>query len=71
MTREEYEKRRRALEEQLRADMALMNAAHETRPTFACHLFGSAQADPGPGEKNLVAPVDIGALGHERRMGYR
>ena len=31
MTREEYEKRRRALEEQLRADIALMNAAHETR----------------------------------------
>ncbi|MEA2560638.1 MAG: hypothetical protein QOH06_2142 [Acidobacteriota bacterium] len=31
MTREEYEKRRRALEEQFRADIALMNAAHETR----------------------------------------
>ncbi|MBI2503549.1 MAG: nitrilase [Candidatus Latescibacteria bacterium] len=26
-----------------------------------------AQADPGPGEKIVVAPIDIGALRHERR----
>lgn len=31
MTGQEYEKRRRALEEQLRADIALLNAAHEVR----------------------------------------
>lgn len=31
MTRGEYEERRRALEEQHRADIALMNAAHEAR----------------------------------------
>ena len=31
-----------------------------------------AQADPGPGEKIVVAPVDIGALRHERtrRRGH-
>jgi formamidase len=27
-----------------------------------------AQADPGPGEKTVVAPVDVGALRHERRV---
>lgn len=31
MTREEYEERVRALEEQHRADVAVLNAAHETR----------------------------------------
>jgi hypothetical protein len=31
MTQEEYEERLRALEEQHRADIALLNAAHETR----------------------------------------
>lgn len=31
MTREQYEERRRALEEQLRADIALVHAAHEVR----------------------------------------
>jgi predicted amidohydrolase len=32
-----------------------------------------AQADPGPGEKIVVAPVDIGALRHERavRRGHQ
>lgn len=31
-----------------------------------------AQADPGPGEKIVVAPIDLGALRHERarRMGH-
>ncbi len=31
-----------------------------------------AQADPGPGEKVVVAPIDIGALRHERdrRLGH-
>ena len=27
-----------------------------------------AQADPGPGEKIVVAPVDVGALRHERSV---
>ncbi len=31
MTRSEYEARRRALQEQVRADIALIQAAHETR----------------------------------------
>lgn len=31
MTREDYEERRRALEEQHRADLALLNAAHDLR----------------------------------------
>lgn len=32
-----------------------------------------AQADPGPGEKIVVAPVDVGALRHERavRRGHQ
>ena len=32
-----------------------------------------AQADPGPGEKIVVGPVDIGALRHERatRRGHQ
>jgi predicted amidohydrolase len=32
-----------------------------------------AQADPGPGAKIVVAPIDIGALRHERsvRKGHR
>jgi len=29
-----------------------------------------SQADPGPGEKIVVAPVDIGALRHERERRY-
>lgn len=27
-----------------------------------------AQADPGPGEKIVVAPIDISALRHERKV---
>lgn len=45
MTREEYEKRRRALEEQLRADIALMNAAHETRIRSLERLWQSTAED--------------------------
>jgi hypothetical protein len=32
-----------------------------------------AQADPGPGEKIVVAPLDVGALRHERavRRGHQ
>jgi hypothetical protein len=31
-----------------------------------------AQADPGPGEKIVVAPIDVGSLRHERdrRRGH-
>jgi len=57
MTREEYEERLRALEEQHRADTALLNAAHETRLRSLARLwqdavereqFGAAPASSPP-----------------------
>ena len=71
MTREEYEKRRRALEEQLRADIALMNAAHETRIRSLERLWQStaedgldsdrpaASASPAKPPKQVPAPKQL------------
>lgn len=58
MTREEYEKRRRALEEQLRADIALMNAAHETRIRSLERLWqDTAEDGSGPAQPAIPAPA--------------
>ena len=43
MTREQYEERRRALEEQLRADIALVQAAHEVRVRSLERLWQGAR----------------------------
>lgn len=54
MTRSEYEARRRALEEQLRADIALIQAAHETRLRSLERLWQAAneaeEPNPGPSQ---------------------
>ena len=52
MTREEYEERRRAFEEQHRADVALMNAAHEARIRSLDRLW-QEELDP---ERSAAAP---------------
>ena len=48
MTGQEYEKRRQALEEQLRADIALLNAAHEARIRALDRLRQEASGDELP-----------------------
>jgi hypothetical protein len=52
MTREEYEERRRALEEQHRADVALLNAAQELRLRSLERLW----REGFEGERATVAP---------------
>ncbi|MEA2559185.1 MAG: hypothetical protein QOH06_689 [Acidobacteriota bacterium] len=62
MTREEYEKRLRALEEQHRADIALLNAAHETRLRSLARLWQDAaewgQDGAAPGAASATAPAN-------------
>jgi len=53
MTRKEYEERRRAFEEQHRADVALMNAAQETRIRSLDRLWQEGL----DGERLAGAPV--------------
>ena len=58
MTEKEYEERRRALEEQLRADIALLNAAHEARIRALDRLRqeapdGELPATPPPAPKPM------------------
>ena len=57
MTREEYEKRRRALEEQLRADIALMNAAHETRIQSLERLWQATAEDRPDSARPAASPA--------------
>ena len=56
MTRSEYEERRRALEAQRQADIALINAAHETRVRSLDRLWQATAEDDG----NLVMPAAPG-----------
>ena len=58
MTGQEYEERRSALEEQLRADIALLNAAHEARIRALDRLRqespgGELPAAPSPAPKPM------------------
>lgn len=66
MTQEEYEERLRALEEQHRADIALLNAAHETRLRSLARLREDAverQRDgAGPEASFATAPAQIAAV---------
>ncbi|MEA2560116.1 MAG: hypothetical protein QOH06_1620 [Acidobacteriota bacterium] len=66
MTREEYEERRRAFEEQHRADVALMNAAQEARIRSLDRLWQEAldgerpagsPIQPAPGHSPAQAPA--------------
>jgi hypothetical protein len=59
MTREEYEKRRRALEEQLRADIALMNAAHETRIRSLERLWQSTAEDRLASDRPVTSAAPV------------
>lgn len=52
MTQEEYEERRRALEERHRADVALMNEAHEARLRSLEELRQAG----GPTDRGLATP---------------
>ena len=52
MTREEYEERQRALEEQHRADVAMLNAAHALRLRSLERLWQESVA----GEEGSMAP---------------
>lgn len=56
MTRKEYEERRRALEAQLQADVALIQAAHETRIRSLDRLWQVA----AEGEGDLAVPAASG-----------
>lgn len=55
MTREEYEARRMALEQQLQADMALIQAAHATRIRSLERLWRVAEA----GEESEIVPSPV------------
>jgi hypothetical protein len=59
MTREEYEERRRALEEQHRADIALLNAAQELRLRALERFWreGVEEGEPVPAAAALIPPV--------------
>lgn len=57
MTREEYEERRRAFEEQLRADIALLNAAHEARIRSLDRLWEDAHEGERPTVRTAPSPV--------------
>jgi hypothetical protein len=54
MTRGEYEERRRALEAQRQADIALINAAHETRIRSLDRLWQAAAEDDAARRKMLA-----------------
>jgi hypothetical protein len=55
MNREEYEERRRALEEQHRADIALLNAAHELRLRSLERIWGEGvEGEPSPAAAALA-----------------
>ena len=65
MTRSEYERRRRALEAQLAADVELVRAAHETRMRALESLWlaegeEDAASAPPSGEAESAQPVPIG-----------
>lgn len=65
MTRSEYERRRRALEAQLAADVELVRAAHETRMRALESLWlaegeEDAVSAPPSGEADSAQPVPIG-----------
>ena len=66
MTQEEYEERLRALEEQHRADIALLNAAHETRLRSLARLRDDAverQRDGAvPEAASATAPAHAAAV---------
>ncbi len=64
MTRGEYEERRRALEAQREADIAMINAAHEIRVRSLDKLWQAAAEDgadftkpAAPGNGSLPAPA--------------
>lgn len=57
MTREEYEERRRAFEEQHRADVALMNAAQEARIRSLDRLWQETLDGERPAAEPPRAPV--------------
>ena len=63
MTRKEYEERRRAFEEQYRAETALLNAAHEVRMRSLERLWQEA-SDP---ERAAARPEAPGIAGQPRR----
>lgn len=57
MTREQYKERRRALEEQLKADIALVHAAHEVRVRSLERLWqGVREEDLGASPASPAAP---------------
>jgi hypothetical protein len=66
MTQEEYEERLRALEEQHRADVALLNAAHETRLRSLSRLREDAMEREGdsavPETPSATAPAHVAAI---------
>ncbi len=69
MTRGEYEERRRALEAQREADIAMINAAHEIRVCSLDKLWQAAAEDgadftrpAAPGTGSLPAPATVPAV---------
>lgn len=61
MTRGEYEERRRALEAQRQADIALINAAHETRVRSLDRLWQAAAEDDAALSAPAAAPPAVSA----------
>ncbi|HWM94436.1 MAG TPA: hypothetical protein VN493_27020 [Thermoanaerobaculia bacterium] len=63
MTQEEYEERRRALEQELQSDLALIHAAHEARIRSLDRLRQLAM------EENGAGPVPVPVNGGHNRVG--
>ena len=78
MTRSEYEERRRALEAQRQADIALINAAHETRIRSLDRLWQATAEDdailalPAAAEtRALPAPAAVPAVSAPPAAAHR
>lgn len=67
MTREEYEKRLRALEAQLEADIAMVRAGHEARVRSLESLWQAAKAGDGKAAVPAAAPAPPAAISETAR----